>query len=115
MDYRTRSRGASGRGEARTNHKEWSVSYELECSVGRGKLHITVISAARTVFDMSIAIVIGPTPPGTGVIFDATSRTDSKSTSPCSFDPALAVGSVTRFVPTSITTAPGFTMSPLTI
>jgi len=28
--------------------------------------------AARSVFDISIAIVIGPTPPGTGVIADAT-------------------------------------------
>src|SRR4029078_3005873 len=37
-------------------------------------------SAARTVFAISIAMVIGPTPPGTGVIFDATSRTESKAT-----------------------------------
>src|SRR6185436_11773777 len=29
-------------------------------------------SAARTVLAISIAMVIGPTPPGTGVIFDAT-------------------------------------------
>lgn len=39
-------------------------------------------SAARTVFRISIAIVIGPTPPGFGVIHDATCRTSSKSTSP---------------------------------
>ena len=32
--------------------------------------------------ESSIAIVIGPTPPGTGVIAPATWRTDSKSTSP---------------------------------
>ena len=32
-----------------------------------------------TVFASSIAIVIGPTPPGTGVIAPATSRTASKS------------------------------------
>ena len=33
-------------------------------------------------FESSIAIVIGPTPRGTGVIADATSLTASKSTSP---------------------------------
>ena len=35
-------------------------------------------------FFKSIAIVIGPTPPGTGVIADAIFDTDSKSTSPTS-------------------------------
>src|SRR5262245_30381234 len=39
-------------------------------------------SAAVTVFSRSIAVVIGPTPPGTGVIIPATSLTSSKSTSP---------------------------------
>src|SRR5438093_2087202 len=39
-------------------------------------------SAANTVFDRSIAIVIGPTPPGTGEIASAFGRTPSKSTSP---------------------------------
>src|SRR5690606_41124069 len=38
--------------------------------------------AASSVFWSSIAIVIGPTPPGTGVIQPAFSRTASKSTSP---------------------------------
>src|SRR5205814_1433196 len=38
--------------------------------------------AAVSVLSISIAIVIGPTPPGTGVRSDATSRTESKSTSP---------------------------------
>src|SRR5207249_5544293 len=40
--------------------------------------------AARTVFFMSIAIVSGPTPPGTGVSAPATSRTDGACTSPTS-------------------------------
>jgi hypothetical protein len=39
-------------------------------------------SAAFTVFVRSIATVIGPTPPGTGVIAAAFSATASKSTSP---------------------------------
>ena len=38
--------------------------------------------AARSVFRSSIAIVIGPTPPGTGDIADAFSATAAKSTSP---------------------------------
>ena len=37
-----------------------------------------------SVFFSSIAMVIGPTPPGTGVIADATSDTGPKSTSPVS-------------------------------
>ncbi len=39
---------------------------------------------AFTVFDISIAIVIGPTPPGTGVIAAAFCATSSKATSPTS-------------------------------
>jgi|GEM_PF-2729788 len=42
------------------------------------------ILAARTVLCISIAIVIGPTPPGTGVIREALAETASKSTSPTS-------------------------------
>ena len=52
----------------------------------------------------SIAIVIGPTPPGTGVIAAATSAAASKSTSPQS-------PSSLRFMPTSMTTAPGLIAS----
>jgi hypothetical protein len=37
---------------------------------------------AFTVFDISIAIVIGPTPPGTGVIAAAFFDTSSNATSP---------------------------------
>ncbi len=66
------------------------------------------IIAAFTVFFISIAIVIGPTPPGTGVIAPATFSAVSNSTSPTSFL------SATLFIPTSITTAPGFIISPVT-
>ena len=45
-------------------------------------------------------MVIGPTPPGTGVMYEAFSRTPSKSTSPTSRP------SGSRLMPTSITTAP---------
>ena len=41
-------------------------------------------SAARTVFCMSIAMVIGPTPPGLGVIRPAMGWTAAKATSPTS-------------------------------
>ena len=63
--------------------------------------------AALTVFFISIAIVIGPTPPGTGVIAPATFSALSNSTSPHSF----LFSSL--FIPTSITTAPSFIISPL--
>ena len=53
------------------------------------------------------AIVIGPTPPGTGVIALATLETSSKSTSPTKPESVL-------LIPTSITIAPFFTQSPLT-
>src|SRR2546423_7434693 len=79
--------------------------------IERQLLHRAAISAAHTVFSINIAIVIGPTPPGTGVIFDATSRTPSKSTSPRRRVPDFELASETRFVPTSITTAPRFTRS----
>ena len=42
----------------------------------------TAIRAACSVLRSRQAIVIGPTPPGTGVIAPATSPTSSKSTSP---------------------------------
>src|SRR5690606_9854581 len=44
--------------------------------------------AASSVFESSIAIVIGPTPPGTGVMAEATRLTPSKSTSPRILYPA---------------------------
>jgi hypothetical protein len=50
--------------------------------------------------------VSGPTPPGTGVIADATRAADAKSTSPVS-PPS------TTLMPTSTTTAPGLSMSPV--
>ncbi len=56
--------------------------------------------AAVSVFFISVAIVIGPTPPGTGVIYDAFLLALSNSTSPTSFLFS------NRFIPTSITTAP---------
>src|SRR5450432_1202069 len=58
-------------------------------------------SAALTVLAMSMAMVNGPTPPGTGVYAPANSRTASGSTSPINFPSAV------RFMPTSITVAPG--------
>ena len=38
--------------------------------------------AARTVCSNSVVMVIGPTPPGTGVMYDALRDAESKSTSP---------------------------------
>ncbi len=56
---------------------------------------------------MSMQTVIGPTPPGTGVIFDAIGDTPAKSTSPTSLYPVFLDASATRLMPTSMTTAPG--------
>ena len=44
--------------------------------------YFKVFSAASTVFSTSMAIVIGPTPPGTGVIAFAFVVTSSQKTSP---------------------------------
>src|SRR6516225_5953736 len=63
--------------------------------------------ALRSVFDRSMAIVMGPTPPGTGVMWEARSAAAANSTSPTS----LPLGR--RLMPTSMTTAPGFTHAPL--
>src|SRR4051812_43633684 len=60
-------------------------------------------SAARTTFCSSIARVMGPTPPGFGATWPATSTT-SRATSPAIFPS-------TRLTPTSRTAAPGFTIA----
>ena len=65
-------------------------------------------SAARSVLASSVAIVIGPTPPGTGVIHAARSLRRGESTSPQSLP------SAPRLMPTSITMAPGLIQSPWT-
>src|SRR5205823_14582018 len=82
--------------------------------VGPVPAALEAISAARTVFDRSIAIVMGPTPPGTGEIAFAFRRTASKSTSPTVREPLFAVGSGMRLMPTSMTTTPSRTMSAVT-
>ena len=66
-------------------------------------------------FQRSIVIVIGPTPPGTGVMAEATAAQEAKSASPQRRYPYGFVASGTRFTPTSITTAPGFSMSPVSV
>ena len=69
--------------------------------------HSAAFSAADTVFSISMAMVILPTPPGTGEIHPAFSFTCSKSTSPQSFP-------FTRLMPTSSTAAPSLTISAVT-
>src|SRR6185436_19392493 len=59
--------------------------------------------AARSRWVSRRALVTGPTPPGTGVMADATSRAESMSTSPTRRSP-------TTLIPTSTTTAPGLSM-----
>src|SRR5690606_6457585 len=69
----------------------------------RGHGQRTARSAASTTLDTSIALVIGPTPPGLGDRKPATSSTPG-ATSPASLPS-------TRETPTSSTAAPGLTMS----
>ena len=59
---------------------------------------------ALYVFSNNIYTVMGPTPPGTGVIADAIPNTSSKSTSPDNLFPIFEM-------PTSKTIAPGFIQS----
>ena len=56
-------------------------------------------------------MVIGPTPPGTGVMAPATLTASAKSTSPTSLP--LPSGFTMRLMPTSMTMAPGLIQSPL--
>ena len=69
---------------------------------------------AMSVFFISEQMVIGPTPPGTGVMKEHFGATFSKSTSPERRKPLLRVASGTRVVPTSMMTAPSFTISAVT-
>ena len=70
--------------------------------------------AASSVLRISEQMVIGPTPPGTGVMSEHLGATLAKSTSPLSLYPLLVSVEGTRVVPTSIITAPGFTISSVT-
>ena len=69
--------------------------------------------AARTVLTSRQAIVIGPTPPGTGVMAPATAQASAYATSPTSR--VLPPSAGTRLIPTSITVAPGLIQSALII
>mmetsp|Transcript_61503 Transcript_61503/g.168920 ORF Transcript_61503/g.168920 Transcript_61503/m.168920 type:complete len:230 (-) Transcript_61503:639-1328(-) len=79
-------------------------------------------SARLYVFLQSMAIVMGPTPPGTGVMYEHFGAHSSKFTSPFItyffIFPlfVFSLGSLfsTRLIPTSITTAPGLIQSPRT-
>src|SRR5579863_7892746 len=62
--------------------------------------------AASTAFDSTMAIVMGPRPPGTGVIQPARSKARSYSTSP------TILPAPSRLMPTSKTAAPGLIQSP---
>ena len=72
-----------------------------------------LIQAARNVLRITQAMVIGPTPPGTGEIAPAISLASLKATSPTSF--VLPASPGTRLMPTSITVAPGLIQLPRTI
>mmetsp|Transcript_14284 Transcript_14284/g.37874 ORF Transcript_14284/g.37874 Transcript_14284/m.37874 type:complete len:229 (-) Transcript_14284:916-1602(-) len=96
-----------------------NVSFRDNCSdddtlVSGLEVRATAASANLSVFFSKEAMVMGPTPPGTGVIFDATRDALSKSTSPTKRLPDFLLLSGMKFVPTSTTTHPGFNQLPLT-
>jgi len=78
----------------------YTIIFLLKCVICTKTYFNFLFFAAVNVFFISVAIVIGPTPPGTGVIYDAFLEALSNSTSPTSFLFS------SRFIPTSITTAP---------
>lgn len=57
------------------------------------KILLAAFWALSTVFFINIATVIGPTPPGTGVMYEATLLASSKATSPTNLCPDFFVGS----------------------
>ena len=59
-----------------------AVQTAVEYEYAEISTQLSCTSAARTVFSSNIAMVNGPTPPGTGVMAEATWLTASKSTSP---------------------------------
>src|SRR5450759_2299696 len=78
-------------------------------ALGAGRYVVSALAwavAARTRWVRRRAFVIGPTPPGTGVIAPATDLALSKSTSPTS-------APSTTLIPTSTTTAPGRSIEPV--
>ena len=70
----------------------------------------TDVSKALMVFLINIATVIGPTPPGTGVIEEHIGATRSKSTSPTKRNPDFLESGI-RLIPTSMTETPSLTIS----
>src|SRR6516165_10824475 len=108
-----------GRGPGMTTEVVYDavgLSYSLStcaCPVSAGRERPASAHAAKSVLASRQAIVIGPTPPGTGVMAPATLHTAAKATSPTMLD--LPLSSVTRLMPTSITVAPGLTQLRRTI
>src|ERR1035437_5486850 len=104
----------------------WIFSFENQARDSSGTRFPRRIFAAFTVLNINIAMVSGPTPPGTGVRAPTIAAT-SGCTSPISVEPFLrkassrfaspakkrwnSAGSVMAFIPTSMTVAPGLTKS----
>src|SRR5437879_2097666 len=84
-----------------------------QASSGTGSASPRRAAAAASVLRSRQAIVIGPTPPGTGVIAPATLLVAAKSTSPAIR--TLPSAPVIRLIPTSMTVAPGLIQSAVTI
>src|SRR5207253_10476901 len=77
-----RSRRKSRNRSSCQSEPDWPYHWQQSADEDIGSYNIC--RAALTVFDINIAIVIGPTPPGTGVIALAFGATSSNATSPTS-------------------------------
>src|SRR5690625_539993 len=89
--------------------------YEVQAVRPSGSGSPLIWQQAVSVLTSRQAIVMGPTPPGTGVIAPATLEQLSNSQSPTiRVLPSPRSGAGTRLMPTSMTVAPGLIQSPLT-
>ena len=100
---------AAGQGAAAAVRRSFPVRRRSKVAPRAATLQAaSCSSAARSVLASSIAIVIGPTPPGTGVIHAARSWPPRNRRRRRACRPAL------RLMPTSMTIAPGLIQSPCT-
>src|SRR6202035_1571495 len=76
-----------------TDLRAWLVRFLPYAQTGGSGRTLRRHAASRVLRNRH-AIVIGPTPPGTGVIATATRRTESKSTSPTRWLPPLGKATV---------------------
>mmetsp|Transcript_87992 Transcript_87992/g.249288 ORF Transcript_87992/g.249288 Transcript_87992/m.249288 type:complete len:236 (+) Transcript_87992:1370-2077(+) len=98
-----------------SGNSSWSAHLNISGPLGPMPILVRPYAwrARLSTFRRRMAKDMWPMPPGTGVIFEATLTASSKQTSPTMRGRPL-LGSGMLFMPTSITTAPGFSQEPRT-